>query len=215
MDEVLQAIKRAHGGSMTGQLAAVNVSGAFSPIRHGPAAGRALERARLRPAQTAAGTSGSHTPMGCIQALQVEATGESGAAYAGCRRRRSKASIGIGVLVAAVLGGLLGMAAFRMTSAGVGTRRAGADAPATTTLPTAPSHRVERAPERERHPGRHADRDPVPSRPIRRARASARIRPSSARRRPARSPSRATRRIPRRCTSSSSRTLASVPIRGA
>src|SRR5690606_36109656 len=63
MDEVLQAIKRAHGVSMTGQLTALT-SGAFSPvatvppppIRSGsvpvPAAPRAHPLA-----------SGSHTPM--------------------------------------------------------------------------------------------------------------------------------------------------------
>ena len=36
MDAVLQAIKQAHGVSMTGQLAAVNMSGAYMPVQTNP-----------------------------------------------------------------------------------------------------------------------------------------------------------------------------------
>ena len=117
MDDVLQAIKRAHGGSMTGQLAAVNISGAYAPIGTVPPPAVHSSVPGFAPAQTAAGTSGTHTPMGVMQAHQVDASGESGAgAYSEAPPRRSKAWIGVGVLVAAVLGGLLGMAAFRVTS---------------------------------------------------------------------------------------------------
>jgi serine/threonine protein kinase len=119
MDEVLQAIKRAHGVSMTGQLAAVNTSGAFVPIpsdmpppvrssvpafaTHSPAYG----------ARTAVGTSGSHTPLGMLRA---DGTGSGVGAYAEPARPRSKAWIVLGVLGAALLGGVLGLGVFRMTT---------------------------------------------------------------------------------------------------
>ena len=119
MDEVLQAIKRAHGVSMTGQLAAVNTSGSFVPIpsdmpppvrssvpafaTHSPAYG----------ARTAVGTSGSHTPLGMLRA---DGTGSGVGAYAEARPPRSKAWIVLGVLGAALLGGVLGLGVFRMTT---------------------------------------------------------------------------------------------------
>ena len=119
MDAVLQAIKQAHGGSMTGQLAVVDMSGAYGayhplatipppPMRSNNAAGVAA-------AQTPAGSSGTHAPLG--NPLVLSSSGESGAgAYREAPPPRSKVLIGIGVLAAAVLGGLLGMAAFRVTA---------------------------------------------------------------------------------------------------
>ncbi len=112
MDDVLQAIKQAHGVSMTGQLAAVSMSGAYQPIPTSPPPAMRSSVPGFAPAQTPTGTSGSHTSMGALH--QVEASGESGAAYDA--PRRSRVWIGVGVVVAAVLGGLLGMAAFRMTA---------------------------------------------------------------------------------------------------
>ena len=118
MDAVLQGIKLAHGGSMTGQLAAVNMSGgygAYQPLGTvPPPAVRSSSVPGFAPAQTAAGTSGTHTPLG--NSMMFSSSGESGAGAYEAPRPRSKALIGLGVLVAAVLGGLLGMAAFRMTA---------------------------------------------------------------------------------------------------
>jgi hypothetical protein len=119
MDHVLQAIKRAHGGSMTGQLAAVNMTGAYQPIGTAPPPAVRSSAPGFAPAHTPVGTSGSHTPLGVMQALQFDSTGESGAGAYGEPPRRSKLLIGIGVVVAAVLGGLLGMAAFRVTATSV------------------------------------------------------------------------------------------------
>lgn len=121
MDEVLQAIKRAHNVSMTGQLSVVNASGAFMPIpTDAPPAVRSSAPTFTGSGvnvRSPAGTSGSHTPMGMLRA---DNSGESAVdgPYAELVARRSKAWIGVGVLVAAVLGGVLGMAAFRMTSGG-------------------------------------------------------------------------------------------------
>lgn len=119
MDQLLQAIKLAHGGAMTGQLAAVNVSGAFMPIpTDAPPAVHSSARmfaAQAVGARTPAGTSGSHTPMGM---LRSDGSGgiDTGGPYSDYAQPRSKVWIGVGVLVAAALGGVLGMAAFRMTS---------------------------------------------------------------------------------------------------
>ena len=117
MDAVLQAIKIAHGVSMTGQLAAVNLSGAYQPIGTMPPPAVRSSTPGFAPAQTPGGTSGSHTPMGALNAMQMFSTGDSGAAYSEDPPRRSKVWVGLGVIVAAVLGGLLGMAAFRYTAA--------------------------------------------------------------------------------------------------
>lgn len=141
MDQVLQAIKAAHGVSMTGQLAAVNMSGAFMPLpTDPPPAVRSsaptfggVSGSGGYGARTPAGTSGSHTPMGMLRA---ESPGDSGVGgpYSEHAPRRSKAWIAVGVLLAAALGGVLGMAAFRMTSASSGPQpitAAPAAAPAT------------------------------------------------------------------------------------
>ena len=131
MDAVLQAIKRAHGVSMTGQLAAVNTSGSFVPIPsdmpppvrssvpgfagNSPAAGaRSPFGVSGVNGVSVTSTSGSHAPIGMVRA---DGTGESGVgAYAETRPRRSKAWIVVGVLGAALLGGLLGLGVFRMTT---------------------------------------------------------------------------------------------------
>ena len=151
MDAVLQAIKQAHGVSMTGQLAAVNVSGAYMPVQtHAPPAVHSSHPGLS--GRIPAMSSGSHTPMGMLSA---GGTGESGVGgpyseSAPHSRRASKAWIGVGVLVAAALGGVLGMAAFRMTASSASTAptppRASAEAtssgPATSaaiTAATAPS----------------------------------------------------------------------------
>ena len=150
MDEVLQGIKRAHGVAMTGQLAALH-SGAYIPVATDPppavrssvpafAAGTSGQRAHLGP-----GASGSHSGQQSPIAL-LGSTGSGDALYSDSgagvyserEPRRSKAWIALGVLVAAALGGLLGMAAFRMTApAGTtATTAGGASAAATTPGPT-------------------------------------------------------------------------------
>ncbi len=136
MDEVLQAIKRAHGVSMTGQLAAVNTSGAFMPMpsdypppvrssapafaSHSGAAGTTGPRTPLHVGAVGlggvTGTSGSHTPLGMMQA---DGSSDSGVGpYSEPSPPRSKAWIAVGVLGAALLGGLLGLGVFRMTTNG-------------------------------------------------------------------------------------------------
>ncbi len=152
MDEVLQGIKRAHGVSMTGQLAAMN-SGAYVPMPTDPppavrssvpafAAGTSGQRAHLGPGGSP-GASGSHSGqqspiamMGATGSGEVmEGSGSS--AYSERDQPRSKVWIALGVLVAAALGGLLGMAAFRMTSAGGSTASTGTAA--TSSAQVAPS----------------------------------------------------------------------------
>jgi len=151
MDEVLQAIKRAHGVSMTGQLAAVNTSGSFMPLQsdmpppvrssvpafatHSGAAGTTGPRTPLGVSGLSGvtGTSGSHTPLGMMRA---DGSGESGVGpYSEPGPPRSKAWIAVGVLGAALLGGLLGLGVFRMTTNGpsIGTTTTST----TTTTPTA------------------------------------------------------------------------------
>ena len=147
MDAVLQGIKLAHGGAMTGQLAAVNMTGAYGaysaypPVATiPPPAVHSSSVPGFAPAQTPAGTSGTHTPLG--NSMLFSSSGESGAgAYSEAPRRRSKLLIGLGVLVAAVLGGLLGMAAFRMTasSAADAPGAAALTAPVPVLAPSAPS----------------------------------------------------------------------------
>ena len=136
MDAVLQAIKRAHGGSVTGMMAAVNVSGAYQPIGTVPPPAVRSSVPGFAPAQTPEGTSGTHTPMGQLQAQQYDYANESGpGAYSQAPPPRSRAWIGVGVVVAAVLGGLLGMAAFRMTASTTETPTPGASG-APVALPT-------------------------------------------------------------------------------
>ena len=144
MDAVLQAIKRAHGVSMTGQLAAVNTSGAFVPIPsdmpppvrssvpgfagNSPAAGaRSPFGVSGVNGVSVTSTSGSHTPLGMLRA---DGSGESGVgAYAEQRPPRSKAWIVVGVLGAAMLGGLLGLGVFRMTTNSATTQGSSTAAP--------------------------------------------------------------------------------------
>jgi serine/threonine-protein kinase len=124
MDAVLQAIKLAHGVSMTGQLAAVNLSGAYGaygaygsspppPVRSSVPAFAGVSGQQ---ATVGASTSGSQ-PMGIVSSQELGASGSGAAgAYLEEPPPRSKAWIALGVLAAAALGGLLGMVAFRMTS---------------------------------------------------------------------------------------------------
>jgi serine/threonine-protein kinase len=107
MDEVLQAIKHAHSMSMTGQLAAVVASGSYvpPPVRSSSKPGAVVL------------ASGPYTPAG-IARSSVPATPPPSPLIDefDLRPRRSRAWIFIGVMLAAILGGLLGMAAFRMTA---------------------------------------------------------------------------------------------------
>jgi serine/threonine-protein kinase len=128
MDELLQAIKRVHGVSMTGQLAAVMASGSYvpPPVRSStPGAG-------------AAGVvvaSGPYTPspmgMGILRADATDTPPPILDTLAP-PPRRSRAWIALGVVFAAALGGLLGMAAFRLTSPAPAPRATAAGAPAAT-----------------------------------------------------------------------------------
>jgi eukaryotic-like serine/threonine-protein kinase len=124
MDEVLQALKSAHGVSMTGQLAAVHVSGAYGSIPPAmasvtPSAMRsnypssAAPSASVQTVPPPPSVSAQLTPMGMLRtgsANDVLGTGDFQA------RPRSKAWIVLGVLVAAAIGGGLGMVAFRITA---------------------------------------------------------------------------------------------------
>jgi serine/threonine protein kinase len=107
MDEVLQAIKHAHGVSMTGQLAAVMASGSYMPPPM---------RSSSKPGGVVL-ASGPYTPAG-IPRSSIPATPPPTPLLdeLDMRPRRSRAWIFVGVVLAAVLGGLLGMAAFRMTA---------------------------------------------------------------------------------------------------
>ena len=161
MDAVLQAVKICHGSSMTGQLAAMQMSGVYQgayqtqppprdafrssvnaiaanatnatatgptgpfqpghhpshhPSQH-PSHTPPPYHSGSAPGFAPAGASASLTPMGVQHALDVSGDSAIGSyAHAAFPPRRSKLWIGVGVLVAAVLGGLLGMAAFRMTA---------------------------------------------------------------------------------------------------
>lgn len=107
MDQLIAAIRRAHGGSVTGQLAAVHASGPYAP----PPLGTPPARISSAPGALVA-ASGSHTPMGI---MRPDASSDF-ASGVGTVRPRSKAWILFGVVVAAVLGGGLGMLAFRWTA---------------------------------------------------------------------------------------------------
>lgn len=135
MDELLQAIRRAHGGSMTGQLAAMPVhgTGPYSVNNTGPPPPLAgwhptpvsippvaplptfVQPAPMRPiyrsTPPAPGVTGSHTGMGMIRS-------EHAADYSGVveAKPRSKIWVLFGVLVAAGVGGGLGMLAFHWTA---------------------------------------------------------------------------------------------------
>ncbi len=127
MDEVLQAIKRAHGGSMTGQVATANVSGVYIPV----ATGRPPPM-RPRIESAGAGASGMHTPLGVMQSVQVDTSD----AVDDRNSRRRRTWIAAAVAAAAVLGGLMGIAAFRATVAGGTIAESAPPAPAPLPEPT-------------------------------------------------------------------------------
>jgi eukaryotic-like serine/threonine-protein kinase len=117
MDHVLQAIRRAHGGSQTGQVAAISGTGPYlrgstpppltnhTPPYGGPVSVSMPVRQEAR-VQT-------HTPS--IGILRADASNDIGTdAYE--RKPRSKIWVLLGVFVAAVVGGGLGMLAFRYTT---------------------------------------------------------------------------------------------------
>ncbi len=118
MDEVLQALKNVHGISMmTGQLAAVNLSGAYGTVPPPavsvtPSGNRSIPAMVQATGPAPAIASGQLTPVGLLPGASndVLGTGEIEA------RPRSRAWIALGVLLAAAIGGGLGMIAFRMTA---------------------------------------------------------------------------------------------------
>jgi len=119
MDEVLQAIKRVHNVSLTGQLSAVSASGAYIPVQTAPPP--PMVPTGSGGFQAASGShrvavSGSHTPVG-LQTT-VDGLSDSGAGALEQPPRRSRAWLGLGVVAAAVVGGLLGLAALRISSGG-------------------------------------------------------------------------------------------------
>jgi serine/threonine-protein kinase len=129
MDEVLQAIRRAHGGSMTGQIAALphhyQSTGPFQVNQTGPPppmpgwiptpSPAFVQPAPMRPIYRSTppppGVTGSHTGMGMIRSEQA-------VDYSGFAEKppRSKVWVLFGVLVAAGIGGGLGMLAFHWTA---------------------------------------------------------------------------------------------------
>lgn len=142
MDHLLAAIRRAHGGSLTGQVAAVNIGGAnvsglYTPqagnsrppqltpshppfqaapqaYHHTPPPAPYLSSPPGGPAQQMVVASGSHTPMGILRADASNDVATGTGAIAA--KPRSKIWILFGVLVAAIIGGGLGMLAFQMTA---------------------------------------------------------------------------------------------------
>ena len=134
MDELLQAIKRVHGVSLTGQLSAVHASGSFPPGSIPPSA----VTSNFPPPVLASGVQDRLDP----QAETLLANDLVPAP------QRSRTWIALGVVIAAVLGGAVGLLAVRMTNAepplpaksapavGVGALpAASAASPATTTEP--------------------------------------------------------------------------------
>ncbi|MFO0738544.1 MAG: protein kinase [Labilithrix sp.] len=138
MDEVLQNIRRAHGGSMTGQIAAMPAHGTGpysvnntgpppplagwhptgppmpplqAPVLVTPAPMTSPMRPMYRSTPPPPGVTGSHTGMGMIRTEQA-------ADYSGVieAKPRSKIWVLFGVLVAAGVGGGLGMLAFHWTA---------------------------------------------------------------------------------------------------
>jgi serine/threonine-protein kinase len=140
MDEVLQAIKRAHNVSMTGQLAAMNASGAYAQLTSAPPPAVISSQPSGPGAPVLA--SGSHTPIGILRADSTAMP--SALPVDEVPPRRSRAWIGVGVLVAAVLGGVLGMTAFRLTSSAPISTSEPAPAPSPSASDTA-AHAVEQA----------------------------------------------------------------------
>lgn len=161
MDEVLQALKRAHGVSLTGQLAALT-SGGWSPLTTMPPGSTppppmstgnppavitgASGAISVRP--PSANTSGQ-TPMGVMREGSL-ADGSIGLSEL---RPRSRLWVPLGVLGAAVLGGLLGMVVFRLSAPAprangglVAATTTTASPPVTTTATAAPLAPVTSAP---------------------------------------------------------------------
>lgn len=125
MDLLLQAIRRAHGGSLTGQLMAVNASGQFfagtgqhlagvsaPPPAVSPSAAPPMTSALSPTPLAVIAASGSHSPM----AITRSAASNDLADFPP-ETPRSKLWILFGVVFAAVVGGALGMLAFRWTAA--------------------------------------------------------------------------------------------------
>lgn len=117
MDQLLQAIRFAHGSSL-GQLAAANVSGQYAPAEASvppPAVTTRPPSSRVpSPPSAVVGTSGSHTALGIAC---VDASSDIGS-MALDARPRSRLWLVLGVLVAAAIGGGLGVLAFRWTTPG-------------------------------------------------------------------------------------------------
>ena len=131
MDHLLSAIRRCHGGSMTGQMAAANASGGYTPFRQAygsspfaptvsvPAAGNTPSVGRIPlttpqpspanvPSRVSSATA-SHTPVGIIQSRSEGRAGTTS-------RAQSRLWVLCGVIVAALIGGGIGMLVFRWTS---------------------------------------------------------------------------------------------------
>jgi eukaryotic-like serine/threonine-protein kinase len=116
MDHLLSAIRRAHGGSMTGQLVAASATGPFRPSYASYPGGYAGISSSGAPVAVG-GTSGvgpilpaiprvesatsSHTPAGLIRPDEP---------------RSSRGWVFVGVVIAALIGGGLGMLLFKWTT---------------------------------------------------------------------------------------------------
>ncbi|HVH43890.1 MAG TPA: serine/threonine-protein kinase [Labilithrix sp.] len=124
MDQLLQAIRRAHGGSLTGQLTALSATGQLMAVN-----ATAQRMAVNATGQFVAGMAPPALPsaLGSSAAGAVAATSNapvlaraepSNDVASGSieLQPRSKLWIALGVLVAAVLGGGLGMLAFHWTA---------------------------------------------------------------------------------------------------
>jgi serine/threonine-protein kinase len=129
MDAMLQAIRRIHNTGMTGQLPVVNMSGPYLPGASAsfPALGAGASSGPV----PALGT-GSHVVSGSIPPVVANGRARgtdggaarstaSGASRSGARSR-SPLWIALGIVVAAALGGGLGMLAFRWSGAHSGAR---------------------------------------------------------------------------------------------
>lgn len=102
MDELIVAIRRAHGGAMTGQLAAIPAtSTSYPPPGSVPPSGSA-------PIPAAAAAPASFPPLGAAE--------PSNDVVPFAPAPRSKLWIALGVLLAAALGGGLGILAFEWTA---------------------------------------------------------------------------------------------------
>lgn len=122
MDEVLYAIRLAHGGSMTGQL------GSLSAAQAGALVGGGMPS---HPPSMRVLASASHTPGPLLRMNGTDASSRHS-------RPRSRWWIAAGVVVAAAIGGGLGMLAFRLTSHARGSVHAAATAPPSSVEPKVP-----------------------------------------------------------------------------